>query len=132
MWARLLKCSGHSKRRCSCRTESMLVSEVGMEAFSAMLVPREGVGRANVQPQRILLRRGSSCQEWENVLHSGSVLNSLECFAVDSEQILSSRDVMQSIRPWESGVSDPGDKSEAVGNDIKQVQGRLMDCALRI
>src|SRR5579863_860896 len=37
------KCSGGSNRRCSCRTESMLVSEAGIETFSAILVPREAV-----------------------------------------------------------------------------------------
>ena len=40
----------------------MLVSEVGMEAFSAMVIPREGAELRKVEPHRILLRRGSSCQ----------------------------------------------------------------------
>src|SRR5580693_458894 len=43
MCARSRKCSGGSNLRCSCRTESMLVSEAGMETFSAILIPREAV-----------------------------------------------------------------------------------------
>src|SRR5271156_5032457 len=62
MWARSRKCSGHSNLRCSCSTESMLISAVGTEVFSDMvrLVSSFHV-KGGIEQREILPRAGPIC-----------------------------------------------------------------------